>query len=127
MEHTKFQKILIQMSKNDKNISNLIDKFEDPKDSIEFRPLITLNNFSFYADEILLKFKKYVEEHNSWNLTENNYEGVHAYFKNGWILMRKSLHDPMIPINIESDIVDGTKKIKLEVVNFLSQFENIQV
>ena len=41
--------------------------------------------------------------------------------------MRKSLHDPMIPINIESDIVDGTKKIKLEVVNFLSQFENIQV
>ena len=32
--------------------------------------------------------------------------------------MRKSLHDPMIPINIESDIVDGTKKIKLEVVNF---------
>ena len=115
------------MSKNDKNISNLIDKFEDPKDSIEFRPLITLNNFSFYADEILLKFKKYVEEHNSWNLTENNYEGVHAYFKNGWILMRKSLHDPMIPINIESDIVDGTKKIKLEVVNFLSQFENIQV
>ena len=120
-------KILIQMSKNDKNISNLIDKFEDPKDSIEFRPLITLNNFSFYADEILLKFKKYVEEHNSWNLTENNYEGVHAYFKNGWILMRKSLHDPMIPINIESDIVDGTKKIKLEVVNFLSQFENIQV
>ena len=45
-------KILIHMSKNDKNISNLIDKFEDPKDSIEFRPLITLNNFSFYADEI---------------------------------------------------------------------------
>ena len=41
--------------------------------------------------------------------------------------MRKSLHDPMIPVNIESDIVDGTKKIKLEVVNFLSQFENIQV
>ena len=46
-------KILIQMSKNDKNISNLIDKFEDPKDGIEFRPLITLNNFSFYADEII--------------------------------------------------------------------------
>ena len=120
-------KILIQMSKNGRNISSLISTFEDAKESIEFRPLITSNNFSLYADEILLKFKKYVEEHKTWNLTENNYEGVHVYFKNGWILMRKSLHDPMIPINIESDIINGTKKIKKEVLNFLSQFKNIQV
>ena len=41
--------------------------------------------------------------------------------------MRKSLHDPIIPINIESDEKDGVKNIKSEVISFLAQFSDIQL
>ena len=120
-------KILIQLSKKEKKLSSIIKNFEEPKDAIEFRPMITSENFSLYADKILSKFEDYVIAHDDWRLTKDNHEGVHVSIKNGWILMRKSLHDPIIPINIESDEKDGVKNIKSEVIRFLAQFSDIQL
>ena len=120
-------KILIQLSKKEKKLSLIIKNFEEPKDAIEFRPMITSENFSLYADKILSKFEDYVNAHDDWHLTKDNHEGVHVSIKNGWILMRKSLHDPIIPINIESDEKDGVKNIKSEVIRFLAQFSDIQL
>ena len=98
-------KILIKIAKlhNSKSgtIDELISSLEEPLESIEYRPQITVKDFSEYADKVLEKFVTYVEDKESWNLTPNNFEGVHVTVPGGWILLRKSLHDPQLPINIE--------------------------
>ena len=40
--------------------------------------------------------------------------------------MRLSLHDPVIPLNIESEISGGVKQIAEEINVFLKNFSNIK-
>ncbi len=47
-------------------------------------------------------------------IVEPNYEGVRVSFSgdlNGWFLLRKSLHDPIMPLNIEAEETGGTRMI----------------
>ena len=40
---------------------------------------------------------------------------------NGWFLLRLSLHDPLLPLNIESDSPGGVKRIARELAPFVAQ------
>lgn len=43
----------------------------------------------------------------------------------GWFLLRLSLHDPLMPLNIESDSAGGAKKIAAALAGFLAGFEKL--
>ena len=105
------------------SIGELIAPLEEPVQALEIRPKIMKDNFSAYADQVLEQFSQYVESKHDWVLTPNNQEGVHVMAPNGWILLRKSLHDPQLPINIESEVEGGAVKLKKDVLEFLQPFE----
>ena len=52
------------------------------------------------------------------SLAEPNYEGVRINFRGrglrGWCLLRKSLHDPQMPLNIE--VTEGSCKEIFEIL-----------
>ena len=60
---------------------------------------------------------------------EVNYEGVRVNLNrcngNGWFLLRLSLHDPLLPLNIESNSKGGTKKIATALYEFVKQFDKL--
>jgi phosphomannomutase len=85
-----------------------------------------VDDFSSYADEVLAAFTLFAEQQEGWSLTPDNYEGVHVTTENGWILMRKSLHDPQIPINIESDEVGGIEPMAEKVRQLLAAFVGLE-
>lgn len=46
--------------------------------------------------------------------------------KQGWVLLRQSLHDPLLPLNIESEIGGGVARIADVLVNqFLPDWDNV--
>ena len=55
------------------------------------------------------------------SLVEPNYEGIRINFKNhevnGWCLLRKSLHDPQMPLNIE--VTEGSCQI---IMDYLMEY-----
>ncbi len=108
-------------------VDELIAELPEPAEAIEFRPQILVDDFSAYADEVLAGFKAFVEKQEGWSLTPNNFEGVHVTTSDGWILVRKSLHDPQIPINIESDVEGGTAPLKDAVLECLSAFDGLKL
>ncbi len=108
-------------------VDELIAELPEPAEAIEFRPQILAADFSAYADTVLTAFKSFVENEAGWSLTPNNFEGVHVTCPDGWILLRKSLHDPQMPINIESDAQDGVKPLKDRVCAFLSGFDGLRL
>ena len=59
----------------------------------------------------------------------DNYEGVRVSLDpehgDGWFLLRMSLHDPLMPLNIESDSVGGVLRIARELFSFLSRFDKL--
>lgn len=86
-----------------------------------------MKDFSDYADQVLESFAAFAEEQEGWSLTPNNFEGVHVTTPNGWILLRKSLHEPQMPLNIESDESGGTAIIDQKIRTFLSGFDGLKL
>jgi phosphomannomutase len=110
-------------------VDELIAELPEPVEALEFRPAITVDDFSSYADKVLEEFMVFVEQTDGWSLTPENYEGIHvtcdASHGNGWALLRKSLHDPQMPLNIESDKAGGAAVIAQKIRTFLSVFDGL--
>ena len=107
-------------------IDALIEPLQEPAEALEIRPKIKVTDFSAYADKVLETFIDFVEAQKDWERTPDNFEGVHVTVPNGWILVRKSLHDPQIPINIESDLKGGATALRQQVMAFLESFEALE-
>ena len=123
-------KLLIAATKaqsEGKNLSSLISDLKYPAESKEFRlKIIGVEDFRSFGNEILEKFKTRAVEKNL-KLAEPNFEGVRINFKGGWALLRMSLHDPNMPLNIESDKIGGVKEIEKILVELLAGFENLDL
>ena len=57
----------------------------------------------------------------------NNYEGVRVNVGQGWFLLRLSLHDPILPLNVESDEEGGLRPIVEELYDFLKDYEALDL
>ena len=48
-------------------------------------------------------------------------------FLDGWALLRMSLHDPNMPLNIEADAAGGADRIEHEVRELLAGFDALDL
>lgn len=115
------------LHKQGKTIDSVIEKLEDPADEKEVRIPITATDFGAYGDKVLDDLKKFVEAREELSLEEPNYEGVRINFSNGWCLLRKSLHDPILPMNMASDEAGGCKAIADVMKSFLSSYDGLDI
>lgn len=127
-------KVVIKMAelkKENKTILDLIDELPKPKESEEFRINIKTDNFRNYGESVIDALRVFTESRKGWKIVPNNYEGIRvACDKNsgtGWFLLRLSLHDPVIPLNIESEKNGGVKEIANVLVAFLKEFKCLEL
>ena len=57
-------------------------------------------------------------------MAADNYEGVRVSIPayKGWFLVRMSVHDPIMPVNIESDSEGGVRAIAAVLYAYLKEF-----
>ena len=108
-------KLLIEMGKGN-SLASLIEGLKEPAESAELRFRVgEVEDLQANGDRILGELQAKAESIPGWSLEKENYEGVRvncdAEHGNGWLLLRKSLHEPIMPLNIESDSEGGTRKI----------------
>ena len=125
-------KLLIELARGKKEgytLSSLIDSLEEPAESIEFRMNILEEDFKSYGQSVIEALNVYAANQPGWSLASSNFEGVRVNLDdthgNGWFLLRLSLHDPLLPLNIESNNIGGAKKIAQELATFLSGYEKL--
>ncbi|MCU0856968.1 MAG: hypothetical protein MUC65_01005 [Pontiellaceae bacterium] len=112
-------------------VDGLVAGLPEPAEAKEYRAKIKTADFGPYGDELLKQFEQFVANEPGWSITPNNFEGVHVTVDpahgNGWALLRKSLHDPVLPLNIESEEPGGAAKIAARMQAFLSQFNQLDL
>ncbi len=125
-------KLLIELAKGKKQgytLSSMIESLEEPKESVEFRMNIKVEDFKTYGQKVIDDLLKYAESKEGWCLAPDNREGVRVSLNkehgNGWFLLRLSLHDPLLPLNIESDEEGGAKKIASEILEFIKGYSDL--
>ena len=118
---------MAQLKKEGKKLENMLSGLAEPKESMEFRMNITTEDFKVYGQKIIDELTAYSKTAPGWHCAPDNHEGIRASFdKNdgdGWFLLRLSVHDPLMPLNIESDSEGGVRIIAKKLCDFLKKYE----
>ncbi len=122
---------MAQMGKEGKKLDSLIESLKDPAEEKEMRFRILNDNFRDFGNKVISELEKYAETKSDWRIAEDNREGIRVYFddedKQGWFLLRLSVHDPIMPLNIESDVKGGVKLIASELFGFLKKMNELEL
>ncbi len=120
---------MAQLKKQGKKLTDLIEGLKVPLEEKEIRMNIKAADFASYGNMVLEKLKEYAKERADFIPAKENYEGFRVSFKkgegDGWFLLRMSLHDPIMPLNIESNSPGGTKVIAKKLYGFLKDFDGL--
>lgn len=123
-------KLLIELAKSKlsgRSLTDLLAPLKEPVESQEFRLMIQQEEFQAYGTTVIEKLQTFAATQPGWQLVPNNYEGVRiacqSPAEDGWLLLRLSLHDPVLPLNIESNVAGGVAQIQQTLLGFFQQFE----
>lgn len=123
-----------QLAQKGVGIDVLLASLAEPKEALEVRFPISGEDFAAYGEQVLADLKTWAsapeQAARGFSLVEPNYEGVRLNVRNadttGWCLLRKSLHDPIMPLNVE--VSQGScENILNEIKDFLRKYTQIVV
>lgn len=127
-------KILVEAARcktQGKSIESMVEALKEPLESMEFRLKIKEENYKAYGADVLDKFKAYAAKQSDFLPVPNNYEGVRITFHDqevrGWLLLRMSLHEPLMPLNIEADNEGGVKIIIDRILPFFKEQDGLDI
>lgn len=109
--------VRLRLSGDDRGIGGLIEALDAPREEEEFRLAFRdVSDFQSYGADVVEAFAEFVSAVDGWTLEKTNYEGYRVIVDEGdgnagWLLLRQSLHEPLLPLNIESEVSGGIKKI----------------
>ena len=106
-----------------RNLTDIISELSQPEEAEEFRISLLDDDFKRQGSEIIDGLTNFVKDVDGWSVAPVNHEGVRVSCSresgNGWFLMRLSLHDPVLPLNIESEQPGGVKDIAGIICGYL--------
>lgn len=105
-----------------KTLDSLIGTLKEPAESVELRFPIEEPDFRACARRVLAALEQYARRQ-GWPVADDSREGVRLSFGEGegagWLLLRESVHDPVMPLNMESDAPGGVRVIAGKLAAFL--------
>ena len=88
-------------------IGEILENLKEPLESSEVRLKIANPEFKKVGSDVIEQFKQAIENgyfEPNFVCAMENFEGIRAESEGkGWFLLRSSLHDPVMVLNIESD------------------------
>ncbi|WP_301962980.1 phosphomannomutase/phosphoglucomutase, partial [uncultured Megasphaera sp.] len=100
-----------QANKAGKAVGDLVANLKHPAESKEYRLKIQgTDDVKAYGETVLQAFEERAVAAGVV-VAKPSYEGVRLVFPEGWALLRMSLHDPNMPLNVESKEEGGCQDI----------------
>lgn len=123
----------MQLKQQGKSLSMLLDGMKEPVESIEIRLPLLAENFSLAGKQVVEQLMEYASEVPDWHIAPDNREGIRIAFDLGeslnsaWFMLRLSVHDPVMPLNAESDVPGGIQNILGQLYVALKDQPNIDI
>ena len=123
-------KLIIAAAKaraEDRTLDDLIAALRHPAEAREIRiKIMGVDDARAYGKEVLAAFEERAKA-KGLTIAEPSYEGVRIVFAGGWALLRMSLHDPNMPLNIEADAAGGADEIERTVKELIAGFDALDL
>ena len=110
-----------------RELGSLIAKLRYPAEGREYRlKILGVEDFKSYGQDVLKHFEQRAKDAGI-QIASPSYEGVRLIFPQGWALLRMSLHDPNMPLNVESREAGGCAELAARVRELLAGFEALDM
>ena len=123
----------MRLKQEGKELSSLLDGLREPVESVELRLNITAPDFREAGRTVIERVMDHASYETDWHIAPDNREGVRIKFdlddglQNGWFLLRLSVHDPVLPLNVESDVPGGVRTMLSKLLSVLDGIEDIDI
>ena len=110
-----------QLRRQGRTLADLLEGMREPLEARELRFRLLPEDCKAAGAAVLEALARYAAGQPGWRAAPQNYEGLRYAVpaQKGWFLLRMSLHDPLMPLNIESDCPGGVDEILRELTPFL--------
>ena len=113
------------------DLADLIRDLKEPLEMQEVRLPITEADFAACGQRVISDLEAYAAAQPGWQVADDNREGIRVSFGpgegEGWFLLRLSVHDPIMPLNIESDAAGGARIIAQKLLPALQNLPGLDV
>ncbi len=119
---------LARQAKTGESLTSLIKDLPEPLECDEVRLSFTEKSVNFKAEgqKIIGDLKAAALTSDDMKLAPDNYEGARINFAaksgDGWLLIRQSVHDPVMPVNFESNTRGGNKLMAQKLLKLLEGY-----
>ena len=111
-------------------ISSLIEDLQEPVESVEIRiPILDEEDPSASSQEIVEMILSHTLENPEWTMASDSREGVRISFNldggvnNAWFQLRMSVHEPVMPLNAQSDVPGGVNRLLTQLYELIKDSE----
>ena len=116
-----------QLKREGKKLGDLIAGLQEPVEEAEYRLTILEEDFRAAGEKVIADLTRLVEDADDYEVAPDNAEGIRAtkLEVDGWFLLRLSVHDPVLPLNIESNTSGGVENILRDLKTFFRMYDNL--
>ncbi|MGO4936273.1 phosphomannomutase/phosphoglucomutase [Fundicoccus sp. Sow4_H7] len=122
---------LPKLQKENLKLSDLITTLQQPAETQELRFHINEENFKKYGQKVIEEMNDFVDRSEGFTLEEDNREGIRvnvsAPFASGWFLLRLSLHEPLLVLQLENDVEGSNHKVISHLRIFFEQYKSLDL
>lgn len=120
-------KIIIELGRG-RDLNKTLAALRCPVEERECRFNILETDFKTYGLRVIDELEAFVSaDPETYTVADDNREGLRVSTKYGWFLLRLSVHDPVMPINFESDEQGGVDKMVALIRPFFEKFEGLDI
>ncbi len=122
---------LAKLKKEGKSINDLIGNLKTPLEEKEVRIKIQLTDFKPYGNMVIDELKTICDSTDFITVSPVNHEGVRVNFDenngDGWLLLRMSVHEPLLVLNAESNSSGGVDKMLSFFKSFIAKYDTLDL
>ena len=126
-------KLLISAAKanrSGKQIASYVEALKPGFEEAEYRLKLSGEDFGAYGKQVLKAFEERAIA-KGLQVAPNSYEGVRISFRSeeiqGWLLLRMSLHEPLMPMNLEGVREGDCERMKAVARELLAGFDRVDI
>ena len=112
---------LAKLHQEGKDLEDLLAPLKEPMEAVEVRLPILDKDFREAGQSLIDELEIYARAQ-GWAIAPDNREGLRVSFPrgegDGWFLLRLSVHDPILPLNLESNSHGGVAQIAEKLKTF---------
>ena len=119
--------LLPQLKADNRQLSDLISDLQQPLETQEVRFKIKLADYRPYGEQVIADLGAFVTATADFDTDTDNEEGLRVNltgdYGQGWFLLRMSLHEPLLVLQVENDVLGKNQQLFEKLATFFDHYQ----